>query len=413
MNNIVELYRVGKTISQIAATSNKDLEQVKEELWQHREQIEYRDGVFRNVPKSVKLDLINEYEISSLYKMEKKYGISMETLQRYFISKNIKIKPSHQNKYDNLRQIPFTQRQKEVIVGGVLGDFSLRSTNSQFSLDFNHCQKQKQYFDDKINLLAPFIIDVRNFQDPRTNYWYWRGRTCQHPDLTYFGKLFYPTTQKSVPEGLGPYFTPLALAIWLQDDWYLTKNNRYDIASHSFGESGNIRLQKYLKDCLDINAKLETSKVHKKIDGKYIVDTTRINYKLRLPRQEAIKVYYLVKDYISEDMKYKINITNFSLNSKPRLKEKIIIHYSDQDLLDMYLDGAKINSIAGKTHLSKEEVYQRLAKQTKMRRRYLQYLNEEQKNEIRKFYQETKNLESTIQKFGGGTKNMKKILGID
>jgi hypothetical protein len=142
-----------------------------------------------------------------------------------------------------------TSRQKEIILGSLLGDGSLRKAPLNSSFCKKQCVKYKEYVEWHIKELFPFSkkIDTLYSTDkpianktgiaerkkvPRYLSAY-AVRTCQHPIFTEIRRKWYPKGKKIVPRDIE--LTPLSVAVWFCDDgnnnW---KNREARIFTQSF-----------------------------------------------------------------------------------------------------------------------------------------------------------------------------------
>lgn len=133
----------------------------------------------------------------------------------------------------------FTELQKQVIIGSLLGDGSLHKPKNGVNYHFSvaHCAKQKEYLEYKRQLLYPFSseIDIYSRLDKRYNHIYTSHRfsTKSHPYLTELEKLFYTNRVKKIPLVLIEQMAPIALAMWYLDDGNVAKRT-HQLASVCF-----------------------------------------------------------------------------------------------------------------------------------------------------------------------------------
>lgn len=133
----------------------------------------------------------------------------------------------------------FTELQKQVIIGSLLGDGSLHKPKNGVNYHFSvaHCAKQKEYLEYKRQLLYPFAseIDIYSRHDKRYDHIYTSHRfsTKSHPYLTELEKLFYTNRVKKIPLVLIEQMEPIALAVWYLDDGNVAKRT-HQIASVCF-----------------------------------------------------------------------------------------------------------------------------------------------------------------------------------
>lgn len=306
--------------------------------------------------KMMKNQIIEEFKDGkSIRQLEKEYCINGDYISKLLKDENIKV-ISHINKNNHLREVQFTDEQKQLALGTFLGDAYTKNIGKTTFMSINHCIAQKEWALKKAEFLSPFVVGIKeslNIKYPVINI-----RTCCHQDLNFLNDMYIdhpnPTKMckrlKIVPEGLDKYFTPLTLAAWYLDDGCIKKNNIMFFATEGFNLESNLNLIKYMKNCFDVNVDLKMGK------GQYY---------LRVERIESIKIYYLIKDLsiIPDCMRYKLDIKNFG----PKQVQIDPNNFTDQDLINYYNDGLKICNIASKTKISSEEVERRISGKVKWR----------------------------------------------
>ena len=138
-----------------------------------------------------------------VYNLRKKYGIAKL------------------NKWER-HLLEITDRQKQIIMGGLLGDASVSNGKKknkdtiyecQCCLEFMQGPKQEQYLKWKYNELK--IISASPPAKITDNKF--RFRTFAHPCFTNFRKEWYPDGKKRVPYSIFD-LNALGLAIWFMDD---------------------------------------------------------------------------------------------------------------------------------------------------------------------------------------------------
>jgi hypothetical protein len=71
-----------------------------------------------------------------------------------------------------------------------------------------------------------------------------------------FADMFYDESRiKHIPDNLDIYLTPLALAVWVQDDGNLNAGVNMRIASMGFSEHEKYKLRDYLRICFNLTSK--------------------------------------------------------------------------------------------------------------------------------------------------------------
>jgi hypothetical protein len=112
------------------------------------------------------------------------------------------------------RATPFTLREREVIVGSLLGDGTLLKTTSGHCFRVHHGRRQQSLVDWKYVELARFVRTA-----PRLSGNGYYFRTVTHPELAQLRERFYPTDRKVVPfELLEGCLDELGLAVWIMDE---------------------------------------------------------------------------------------------------------------------------------------------------------------------------------------------------
>ncbi len=116
-----------------------------------------------------------------------------------------------------------TERQRDLIVGTLLGDGSMRCKNNAL-LEINHSQGQRDYVDWKFRELCNLVgtpPKARRGNGSRVAY---RFTTLSIPALTPYFHAFYRNGRKVVPV---VRFSPLAIAVWFMDDGSRSRSTVY------------------------------------------------------------------------------------------------------------------------------------------------------------------------------------------
>lgn len=138
------------------------------------------------------------------------------------------------------RTIDLTQRQRDLIVGTLLGDSSISKIRNRFRnhyLSFTHAARYRKYAEWKAAELAPFsrpfwFGKTTNKVRPRlSGFDAILFQTITHPAFEAFRHLFYLNGKKHIPDNIADLLTPLGLAVWYMDDgtlrWWHTKRGAY------------------------------------------------------------------------------------------------------------------------------------------------------------------------------------------
>lgn len=188
--------------------------------------------------------------------------------------------------------------QKQIILGGLLGDSSINNKNVQFSQSI----KQKEYLLWKAKQFNKDIKYTNNtFNEkkyPRCYFYYY----IKNEDIQFYSficKNLYSKNRKKISLKYLNALNALALAIWWMDDGSicLSKRNRYGkLATECFNYEEHILMKKYFKEKWDINVQIKFEK------NKY--------YFLRFNVTELKKLISIIYQYVCEipSMIYKIDL---------------------------------------------------------------------------------------------------------
>ncbi len=190
--------------------------------------------------------------------------------------------------------LDLSQIQKDVLIGTVLGDGSLKISRSgkAAQLQICHSFSAKEYVYWKKEVFNNWVFCEPRYYSINNALIF---RTVSHPLIFEYMKVFYNGRQRVVPKNIGKLLkSALSLAVWFMDDGngYL-KNNAFRISTYAFGLEGNLSL----KSCLKQNFGLEVT-VFKDSKG----------YQLYVPTANgnALKFKNLIAPYILPIMLYKI-----------------------------------------------------------------------------------------------------------
>ena len=221
-----------------------------------------------------------------------------------------------------------TNKKDSLITAMILGDGYIDNNNY---LSIQHSGKQKDYLEYKMNLLKELNLKISNTYDVSRNGFEAFRQNCREPELCkYYKHLFYPNKNKTITRNLLNRLDSEGLAIWFMDDGSCTKTykngygqGRYlSIATHSFTKDENKLIVKYFKVVWDIYVKIRTAKRKNKTDSYYIVFNAT----------NAPKFIEIIKPYIIESMKYKIDFDYYKNN---------VISTNEQPIKCKLLNGCK------------------------------------------------------------------------
>lgn len=190
-------------------------------------------------------------------------------------------------------------REKEIVIGTVLGDGHLAMLKTNARLELGHSEKQKCYLFWKYRELQRFTSSQPHclkIFDSRTQkvYVQWRLKTKINEFFSTFYYLFYSNGKKIIPREIDSLMkSPLALAVWFMDDGG-RRNDCHGLFLNTL--SFTKPEHEILRKCLKKNFSLD-SRLHWVQDG----------YRLYIPSKDAKHFCELVYPYIIPSMRYKLS----------------------------------------------------------------------------------------------------------
>lgn len=217
---------------------------------------------------------------SNIYKYCRDYGIEFDFSRNH-----------------ELKAIPFTQIQKDVMYGSILGDGYLRSTSGvSWSLVFAHGEKQLEYLRWKYDIFEQFVttkkfgVMVRDFHGNAPVHSF---ATISHPEITAFYHLTHPNGKKLVTEEWLDLLSPLSLAVWYMDDGSLNKRYGTIVLSTNAYSLPELSLMiDFFEKKYGLHAKLEKRR--------------NDQYALRINASESKAFRSIIADYVPTCMSYKL-----------------------------------------------------------------------------------------------------------
>ncbi|MBI2334643.1 hypothetical protein HYU96_02470 [Candidatus Daviesbacteria bacterium] len=184
--------------------------------------------------------------------------------------------------------------QKQVLIGTVLGDGSLKISGSGKAarLQICHSASAKEYVLWKQKIFENWVFNEPTYYKINNSLIF---RTVSHPLIFEYMKIFYRGRLKIIPKNICDLLkSPLSLAVWFMDDGngYL-KNSAFRISTYGFGLEGNM----LLKNCLKKNFGLDVS-VFRDSKGWQIY--------VPINNGSAQRFKFLICPYIISSMTYKI-----------------------------------------------------------------------------------------------------------
>ena len=294
--DIVILYEAGLTIREVAERINFSYEKTRQIL--KSQKVKWRRNYVSDFTPDQVSDILKKFDDKiTIEEIAKWYEISPPAISRLLRAHN-RQPVAIFRKYDILRQTPINSIQKQFIVGCTLGDGCLYTDtkHGNYKISFSHCKAQEQYFHWKIAMMDPFINTFRESIDKRGNSVMLQTTTICHKDFNIFAKMFYDENRiKHVPDNLDMYLTPMALAVWVQDDGSLNAGVNMRIASMGFTEAENYKLRDYLKQCFNLRSKV----MGFKYKGKQY-------WQITLNKENTQKLSDIIRPFVVDCMQYKI-----------------------------------------------------------------------------------------------------------
>lgn len=197
------------------------------------------------------------------------------------------------------RHLRLTDRQREIVVGLLLGDGHLESQDGgrTYRLKIEHGIEQRAYVDWLYEMFRDWVhtapqrrsIVLRTTGRRYEKYWF---NTLSVAPFRFYAQQFYQDGRKVVPKLIHRWLTPLALAIWYMDDGSVKSSAHSTVLfnTHAFERIDLIRLQRTL-------------------DRRYGIATT-------LRRQREGKQIYLLSETIDRFRQLIVPLTHSSMRYK-------------------------------------------------------------------------------------------------
>jgi ubiquinol-cytochrome c reductase cytochrome b subunit len=187
-----------------------------------------------------------------------------------------------------------------IIIGSMLGDshgekhgmgtrFTLQQeeSNMEYLVWFHTFFKERGYCSN-----TKPKVNIRVGKHSKVRYVY-RFKTFTFTSFDWIRESFYCNKVKCVPKNIGQYLTPLALAVWIQDDGGKVSAG-LKIATNSFTLQEVEFLCKVLNDKYQFNTRPQSAGV----PNQYII---------YFPKSSINNLSKLIKPYMVPSMYYKLN----------------------------------------------------------------------------------------------------------
>ena len=200
------------------------------------------------------------------------------------------------------KTLKLTKKQKEILVGLILGDGHLETLNGgrTYRLKVEHSLKQREYLDwlylnfkEWINKTPEVRIRTSLGKIVET----YGFTTYTSGILRFYAKQFYPNGKKIIPKMINKLITPQSLAIWFMDDGSIKSKADKALVIHTHG---------YSKDDLLLITKVLESKFGLKIGLQKQYD----KWRLYIYSQSVDNFKKIILPYILPSMQYKLGNKN-------------------------------------------------------------------------------------------------------
>ena len=203
---------------------------------------------------------------------------------------------------ESKNRIKISERQRSIIVGTLLGDGHLETTDKgrTYRLKITHSVRQKEYiewlYEELKNLIRtpPQRKTKEGANKIYEEYWF---NTYSLGPLRFYGQQFYAGRDKIVPKIIGKLIDPLAMAVWFMDDGSYKSNRHktYIIHALSFKKKDLELLCEVLEKKYGIKTSLH--KQHYK---------SSVKWRLYVLSRSAERFKNLIEPYIVPSLKYKL-----------------------------------------------------------------------------------------------------------
>lgn len=194
-------------------------------------------------------------------------------------------------------KLKISSRQKQIIIGKLLGDGHLETANSKtYRLKIEHSFNQRLYVDwlyQELKSLASAepklkLQIVKGIEYKK--YWF---NTHYSGSFRFYARQFYQGKTKIAPQLIDHWLTPLALAVWFMDDGSVKSKECQGkiLNTQSFDAVSLERLQQ----ALDKNFRIRTS-LRKQKEG----------FQIYILAGETKKLRQTIGKYVLASMRYKL-----------------------------------------------------------------------------------------------------------
>ena len=189
--------------------------------------------------------------------------------------------------------VKLTQREKDILLGKILGDGTLEQNGRNVRLKIDQGGKQKDYvfwLYEQFKSFASFPYQVF-FRDKRNGqlYEHWRFATYSLQIFNSWKEIFYLDRKKIIPANIAEFLNPLSLAIWYMDDGFrrLDCKGLY-LCTSGYSIEDQHLLQKSLKEKYHIQSALHFARKNARI---YIF-SSQVDYFCNIIKPFILPIFY-------------------------------------------------------------------------------------------------------------------------
>jgi len=216
---------------------------------------------------------------------------------------------------NNLERRPFSQIQKDALVGTLLGDGCLQySGGIKAFYKFDQKASRLEY----VNLLYSIFADcvgtppkLRNQSGVPHSY---RFKTLRMNRLDFYDDQFYPRNalsgkrKKVVPANIHRWLNPQSLAFWFMDDGSKNHSGGYYFHTEGFNHSEVVCLQQAMGRVFNLQCNVHKNNRGAEAESAQSSNLTKSPlYTLYIPLSNAPQFRSIVEDYMLDSMKYKLH----------------------------------------------------------------------------------------------------------
>jgi predicted transcriptional regulator len=200
------------------------------------------------------------------------------------------------------KTLKFTKKQKEILIGLILGDGHLETLNNgkTYRLKVEHSLKQREYLDWLYLNFKEWINktpEVRKRTSLGKIVETYGFTTYTSGILRFYAQQFYQNKKKIIPKMIDKIITPQSLAIWFMDDGSIKSKAHKALVIHTHGYSKN--------DLLLITKVLE-----KKFGLKIGLQKQYDKWRLYIFSESVDNFKKIILPYILPSMQYKLGNKN-------------------------------------------------------------------------------------------------------